>query len=325
MNDEMKNIFERIEAAPCVMLFRHVRVDGDCVGATKGFKRIIQLTWPEKPVYIIDDEHSDYLAFLGPDDAPVDDEVYADALGIVIDVGNRERISNQKYALCRELIKIDHHIDREPYGDLSWVEEERSSACEMIAAFYEAFADRLNIDPQAALCLYTGMVTDSGRFLYEGVKGDTMRLAGLMLEQGIDTQRLYAHLYLRDFEDLKFKAQVYSDMKVTENGVAYIHVTREMQERYGLTQENAGNAVSFLSDIRGVLCWLAFIDTPTEEIRVRLRSRFAAINTIAEQYGGGGHAMASGAKVFSAEEMQRLIADADAHIKAYKEEHTDWL
>ena len=325
MNEVMQKIYERIAAAPCIMLFRHIRVDGDCVGATKGLKRIIQLTWPEKQVYIIDDEHSDYLAFLGPDDAPVSDDVYRDALGIVIDVGNRERISNQKFALCRELIKIDHHINREPYGDLSWVEEERSSACEMIAAFYEAFADKLKIDAQAAMCLFTGMVTDSGRFLYEGVKGDTMRLAGLFLDQGFDMQRLYAHLNLRSFDELKFKAQVYQDMKVTENGVAYIHVTRGMQARYGLTQENAGNAVSYLSDIHGVLGWLAFIDTPTDEIRVRLRSRFAAINTIAEKYHGGGHAMASGAKVFSEEEMQRLIDDADAHIKAYKEANTDWL
>lgn len=325
MNDAMKRIFDRIEAAPSIMLFRHVRVDGDCVGATKGLKRIIQLTWPEKQVRIVDDEHSEYLAFMGPDDESVTDDVYADSLGIVVDVGNRERISNQKFSLCRELIKIDHHIDREPYGDVSWVEEERSSACEMIAAFYEAFSDRLKIDAQAAMFLYAGMVTDSGRFLYEGVKGDTMRLAGLMLDQGVDTQRLYAHLYLRSFDELKFKSDVYAAMQVTENGVAYIHVTREMQARYGLSHESAGNAVSFLSDIRGVLCWLAFIDTQTDEIRVRLRSRFAAINSIAERYGGGGHAMASGAKVFSMEEMQRLIADADALIKDYKMTHEDWM
>ena len=114
MNDVMKHIYDRIAAAQTVMLFRHVRVDGDCVGATKGLKEIILATWPEKKVYIIDDERSDYLAFMGPDDAPVADEVYKDALGIALDVGNRERISNQKYALCRELIKVDHHIERDP-------------------------------------------------------------------------------------------------------------------------------------------------------------------------------------------------------------------
>lgn len=114
-------------------------------------------------------------------------------------------------------------------------------------------------------------------------------------------------------------------MQLTSNGVAWIHVTREMQERFALTQETASTAVSCLSDIRGVLCWIAFIDTPTGEIRVRLRSRFAPINQLAEKYHGGGHACASGATAYSAQEMQALIADADALVGEYKANHTDWL
>ena len=150
----LDTIFRAMEAAERIMLFRHVRVDGDCVGATKGLKAILRATWPDKEVSIIDDEHSDYLAFLGEDDPPVPDEYYRTALGVVIDVGNRERISNQKYALCRQVIKIDHHIPRDAYGDINWVEEDRSSACEMIAAFYDRFRDRLTLTREAATCLY---------------------------------------------------------------------------------------------------------------------------------------------------------------------------
>jgi len=325
MNPVMQTIYDRIAEADTIMLFRHIRVDGDCVGATKGLKEIILATWPEKQVYLIDDERSDYLAFLGPDDEPVADDVYANALGIVIDVGNRDRISNQKFHLCREIIKIDHHIERDPYGDINWVEDWRSSACEMIAAFYETFRTQLKINTFAAECLFAGMVTDTGRFMYEGVTGDTLRLAGLMLEQGIDTQTMYAHLYLRTFDELKFKAQIYENMQLSPNGIAWIHVTEEMQQRFGLTFETACTAISSLSDIRGVLCWLAFIDAKNGEIRVRLRSRFAAINGIAEKYRGGGHACASGATVYSAEEMQALIRDADEHIRLYKETHEGWL
>ena len=321
----LQSIFEKIEAAQCIMIFRHRRVDGDCLGATKGLKEIIRHTWPEKQVYIIDEEHSEYLAFLGPDDADVPDEVYKSALGIVIDVGNRERISNPKYTLCRELIKIDHHIDREPYGDLNWVEDWRSSACEMIAAFYNAFQDRLNISKQAAEYIYTGMVTDSGRFLYEGVSGETMRLAGMMLDQGVDTERLYANLYLRTCDELRLKAWIYGNMSITPGGVAWIHITKDVQQEFGLSFEAASASISALSDIRDVLCWLAFIDSENGEIRVRLRSRFAAINTIAEKYHGGGHACASGATVYSVEEMQNLIDDADKHIRNYKETHENWL
>ena len=114
-------------------------------------------------------------------------------------------------------------------------------------------------------------------------------------------------------------------MQLTPGGVAWIHVTAEMQNRFGLTFETACTSISSLSDIRGVLCWLAFIDTPDGEIRVRLRSRFAAINGIAEKYHGGGHACASGATVYSAAEMQDLIRDADEHIRQYKETHEGWL
>ena len=321
----LQSIYDHIRDADCIMLFRHIRVDGDCVGATKGLKEIIRQTWPEKQVYLIDDEHSDYLAFLGPDDEPAADEAYANALGIVIDVGNHERISNQKYRLCRKIIKIDHHIERDPYGDINWVEEDRSSACEMIAAFYDAFRDKLRLNVRAAECIYTGMVTDSGRFMYEGVTGETMRLAGLMLDQGIDTETLYSHLYLRSFDELKFKAQIYESMQLTPGGVAWIHVTKEIQKKFGLTFETACTSISSLSDIRGVLCWLAFIDAEEGEIRVRLRSRFASINQIAEKYHGGGHACASGATVYSIEEMHALIHDADAHIRNYKETHEGWL
>ncbi len=325
MNALLQTIYDRMAAADCIMLFRHIRVDGDCVGATKGLREIIRQTWPNKQVYLIDDEHSDYLAFLGPDDEPVSDAVYESALGIVIDVGSHERISNPKYALCRELIKIDHHIEHDPYGGINWVEDWRSSACEMIAAFYQAFCDRLSINTRAAECIYTGMVTDSGRFLYEGVTGETLRLAGLMLDQGIDTETLYAHLYLRSADELRFKAYIYESMQLTPNGVAWIHVTGEIQQRFGLSFETACTAVSSLSDIRGVLCWLAFIDTANGEIRVRLRSRFASIHTIAEKYHGGGHACASGATVSSVQEMQALIRDADEHIRRYKQTHEGWL
>ncbi|MDD5898780.1 MAG: hypothetical protein PUE14_09895, partial [Clostridia bacterium] len=64
MNALLQTIYDRMAAADCIMLFRHIRVDGDCVGATKGLREIIRQTWPNKQVYLIDDEHSDYLAFL---------------------------------------------------------------------------------------------------------------------------------------------------------------------------------------------------------------------------------------------------------------------
>ncbi len=328
MNFEIKQaILNKIKEYPRIFLFRHVRNDGDCVGSSKGLKELILATWPEKEVYLIDKDTAAYLEFMGPEDEPVDDALYADALGIVVDTASEARISNKKYKLCKELVKIDHHIPLESYGDYIWVEEERSSCCEMIVDFYETFRDELVLNSTAATHLYTGMVTDSGRFKYDGVSGDTLRAAATLLDVGVDIQTLYARLYLEAFEYLKFKAYIYEKMQITENGVAYIFVDKTMQEKFSLSLEQASAVVGTLDSIRGCICWAAFIENGDAEgsIRVRLRSRFVHINSIAEKYRGGGHACASGATVYGEEEIQALLRDADALVKEYKQTHEDWL
>ena len=323
----MSLILQKIKEYPRIMIFRHVRNDGDCVGATKGMKAIIKDTWPEKEVYLIDEDTARYLEFLGPEDEPVPDELYTDALGIVLDTASEARISNQKYKLCKELIKIDHHIPMEDYGHINWVEEEKSSACEMVVKFYDAFRDQLTLTREAATYLYTGMVTDTGRFKYSEVDGDTLRHAAILLDVGVDTETLFARLYLEAYEYLKFKAHIYQRMEITENGVAYIYIDRAMQEEFGLSLEQASACIGNLDSIRGCICWIAFIETGDEKgsIRVRLRSRFVHINSIAENYRGGGHACASGATVYSRDEVDALLQEADAHVKEYKETHEGWL
>ena len=272
-------------------------------------------------------ETAKYLEFMGPEDEDVPDEIYADALGIVLDTASEMRISNKKYSLCREVIKIDHHIPLEHYGTLEWVEEERSSCCEMIVDFYNTFRDVLKINSEAATHLYTGMVTDSGRFKYSGVTGDTLRNAAILLDVGVDTDMLFARLYLEAYEYLKFKAHIYQRMQMTENGVAYIYIDRAMQKEFNLSLEQASACIGNLDSIRGCISWIAFIESGDEtgSIRVRLRSRFVHINSIAEKYRGGGHACASGATVYNREEVDALLADTDALVKEYKETHEGWL
>ncbi len=325
MNENMKKVLDKIKEYDKIFIFRHFRPDGDAVGSTKGLKRILELTYPNKEIYLQNADFSDYLAFLGGEEDLLSDEMYADALGIVLDTATAARISNQKFSLCKELVKIDHHIPVESYGDTEWVEEERSSTCEMVAAFYDAFKEELKIDQEAATYIYTGMVTDSGRFRFRSVSGETMRLAGLMLDQGIDTDTLYAHLYLKEFEEFKFESYVYENMQITENGVAYMYVSDAVKEKFGLSNETASTAVGYMDSIKDVLIWLAFIDSGDGSIRVRLRSRFVTVSELAEKYNGGGHACAAGATVYSQEEMEQLLKEADARIKEYKENNEGWL
>ena len=323
--EQKKTILDKIKQYDKIIIFRHKRPDGDAVGSTKGLREILRLTYPEKDIRLINCDYAEYVAFLGDEDTTVEDSFYSDALAIVLDTATADRISNQKFSLCREIIKLDHHINLEHYGDYEWVEEERSSVCEMVADFYRTFKDELKMSKEAATYIYTGMVTDSGRFRFRSVSGETLRLAGMLLDEGIDLDTLHANLYMKEFHTLKFQAYVYEQMQITENGVAYLHVTREMQELFSLTYEEASASVSYMESIKNSLIWIAFIDNDDGSIRVRLRSRFVTVNPIAEKYHGGGHACACGATVYSKEEMQSLISDTDERLKEYKENNEGWL
>ena len=325
MNEQMQRILDKIKAYDKIFIFRHFRPDGDAVGSTKGLAGILKCTYPEKKIYLQNADFSNYLSFMGGEDEILPDEEYADALGIVLDTGTKERISNQKYALCKELVKIDHHIPMQSYAETEWVEEERSSTCEMIAAFYNAFKDELKIDRETATYIYTGMVTDSGRFRYRDVSGETMRLAGSLLDLGIDVDTMYAHLYLDEYETLKFHAHAYKKMKISDNGVVSLYITEKMKEQFGLSNEDASACVSLMDSIKNCLIWIAFIESGDGSIRVRLRSRFVKISDLAERYHGGGHAQAAGATVHSRAEANRLLKEADALLKEYKENNEGWL
>ena len=322
--ERKKQILDKIKEYNKIIIFRHFRPDGDAVGSTKGLREILRLTYPEKEIKLLNADYSNYLEFLGGEDDPMPDEYYADALGLVLDTGTEDRISNKKYVLCKELVKIDHHIVDKHYGDYHWVIEEKSSTCEMIAEFYDTFKDELKIDATAATYIYCGMVTDSGRFRYRDVSGETLRLAGMLLDFGIDTDTLFANLYLDDPDVFKFEAYAKKKMRMTDSGVLTIFVSKRMQKKFNLSREDASNVVSYMDTVRGSLIWIAFIEGDSE-IRVRLRSRFVTVSELAERYHGGGHACASGATVHSRREANKLIKEADATLAKYKAENEGWL
>lgn len=321
----MQAILDKIVQYDKIIITRHVRPDGDAIGSSRGLAAMLRLSFPDKKIYVQTEDKSDYLAFLGPDDDRIADSEYDGALLIVTDTATMDRISNSRVDLAKEIIKIDHHINIKPYGDLSWVEDERSSCCEMIAFFYETFKGTLKLDKEAATYIYCGLVTDSGRFRYEATTGDTLRIGGMLLDFGVDIETLYAHLYLEDYSQLKFQAYVLEHMKTTKNGLVHLHVDKKMQKKFALTSEQASEAISYLKFIKNCIAQLAFIDMPDGTVRVRLRSRFMTINELAEKYGGGGHQCTCGATLHNKKEISAMIADGDKMVADYKANNKGWL
>lgn len=323
VNYEIKRlILDKIREYDRIIISRHIRPDGDAVGSTLGLARLISASFPQKDVRVVNSDYADYTAFLGCESGQPDDDFYASALVMVLDTATVDRISNKRWERGCEVIKIDHHIDVAPYGDIAWIEEERCATCEMIADFYMTFSDELTLTREAATAIYAGMVTDSGRFRFRSVSPATLRCAAAMLEGGVDTEELYAELYLDDISALKLRAFVYESIKLTEHGVAYIHIDREIKERFALSDEAASATVGCMDSIKGSPIWIAFIDNSDgETIRVRLRSRFVTIDKLANKYRGGGHDCASGATLYSPDEIDLLLADADALLCDFKEKN----
>ncbi len=299
-------ILNKIEEYNRIIITRHLRPDGDAVGSTKGLQAILKATYPEKEILCINEDYADQTAFLGPEDEQLPEEEYRNALVFVLDSAEKGRVSNQNIGAAKELICFDHHVEEEPYGDISVVEPELSSACELVVDWYRMLEDRLVMTKEAATYLFAGMVTDSGRFRFDSTTGQTLRDAALLLDHGVETEPLYANLYMEDFDILKYQAYAYGQMKRTENGVAYLFVDKAMKEQFHLTPEQASNSVNLMDTIKGSLIWLAFIQYD-KFIRVRLRSRFVPIRGLAAEYNGGGHDMAAGATIYSEEEMQEMI------------------
>ncbi|MBO4869561.1 MAG: bifunctional oligoribonuclease/PAP phosphatase NrnA [Clostridia bacterium] len=322
MNEAVKkSIIDKIEEYDTIILSRHKRPDGDAVGSTLGLAEIIRASFPGKRVFLDNADRSEYVSFLGDEGPKPTDDDYNNALVIVLDTGGTSRVANDRFNKGAYLIKIDHHIIDDEYGDIAWIEEERSSVCEMIADLYVTNRDRLKLPVRAAECIYAGMVTDSGRFRFRGTTGDTMRLAATLIDAGIDMESIYAQLGSEEYETLRFRASLISKIKLTENGVAYLRISNALRKRHRISQEEASNSVSLMEHIKGSLIWLAFIENDDKSIRVRLRSRFVEVQPLASRYHGGGHACASGATVYSREEEAQLIAKADGILKKFKKEH----
>lgn len=312
----MKRILNKIKEAETVIIHGHKRPDGDCYGSQFGLKDIIKATYPKKHVYVVG-ETSGYVDFVGQVDTITDDK-YANALVIVVDTATAERISDPRYEMGSYLIKIDHHIPVDDYGDLRWVDTSFPSCAQMIAYFYHSFKNELKLTKQGAIALYTGIVTDTGRFRYRGVSKLTHQLAGMLLEKGVDIEYIDQQLNKETLDMVALKGYVYSNY-VARDGFIFVKMTRDVINKYGISDEQAASVVNSLSGIEGFPVWALFLEYP-DEIRIRLRSNGPTINTLANAYQGGGHAKASGCKIESWDQLEQFVKDAEAVVKAYNKE-----
>ena len=241
-----KEILKTIEAYERILIHGHIRPDGDCYGSQFGLAEIIKENYPEKDVHVVGDT-SDFVSFLGtPEKATITDEMYNGALAIVVDCGSADRVSDQRYQTADKVIKMDHHIAQIHYGDIVYVEEESPACCQIITRFAKEMG--LKINEKAAFALYTGLVTDTGRFRFRGVDSATFDVASELMKHNVDVEFLDNKLSVETMNVIKYKGYVLANACFTDCGVVYVKVTRDVVNQFGLTDEEAASQV-LLKDI----------------------------------------------------------------------------
>ncbi len=305
-------IIEAIKKANTVIIHRHERPDGDAIGCQLGLKEIIKSNYPDKAVFAVGDDARNY-SFMAPEGFDIiEDDLYCDALAIVLDCGSAKLISDKRYTGAKYTARIDHHIYCEKVCNTEVIDTSYESCCGMIADM--AISNGLNINSKAATALYTGIVTDSGRFRYDSTSPRTMRLASELLECGVDYSDIFRELYSDTFENKKLKANFLLKVKFTDKNVAYIYTDKYELDMLNVDTFTASRGmVNTMSDIKGVDIWVNFTEAD-EGVFCEIRSSVYNINPIAVKYGGGGHAKASGATLKNRCEAMQLLSDLNDMI-----------
>lgn len=292
-----------------IIIHRHTNPDGDALGSQIGLKHILRANFPDKTVYTVGDEAGRYafMADSGMDVIP--DEAYEDALAIILDTSARKLISDDRYERAAMTVRMDHHLFCEKIADVEVVDSGWESCCGLVTDF--CMSSGLTLPAEAAEALYTGMVTDSGRFRYDAVSARTFCAAAFLMQHPIDTNELFRNLYATDYEQAKLRAQFVLKIQFTANHVAYIYTTLDEVKTCPADLFSISRGmVSTMADIKGVDIWVNFTETE-KGVLCELRSSRFNINPVAVKYGGGGHAKASGATLRDRAEAMAMLADLD--------------
>ncbi len=316
MNNVYRKIYRQIKRYNTIVIARHIGADPDALGSQFALRELIKLKFPKKEVYAIGNP-SNRFKFMGNLDKIDNDIDYSNTLLIVLDTPDIKRIDGVELDKYKNIVKIDHHPKVDEYANIEVVDENSSSSCQLILEFI--FANWLPITKEMAKNIYLGIVSDTGRFMHGYTTSRTFELVNKMIKKTkLDFTSLYESLYMRPLAEIRFQGYIYENMEVTDNGTAYINLTEDLLKEYEVDSASAGNIISELKCVDEILIWVFFSeDKKSNLIRANIRSRGPYINDIASIYGGGGHKLASGARLVSWEQAKNLVNDLDELAKKY--------
>lgn len=303
-------ILQAIADNDTIIIHRHQRPDPDAYGSQVGLAETIRNSYPDKAVYVVG-ESVPSLAWLATMQE-IPDSRYADALVIVTDTADTPRIDDERYQLGKQLIKIDHHPDNDPYGDVRLVMPDASSCSEVLIDIINASNGQLQMNVRAAKMFYAGIVGDTGRFMFNNSSAHTFELVAQLHQMGFDLSRINQKMTEVTLGQAKLQAFAMDTLTITEHGAGYYVIRQADLKRLGVAMDEYHSAVGTAGRLAEVRAWAMFTEQLDGTYRVSLRSKQVPIEPLARQHNGGGHDLASGAKAADETEIHQIVDELEA-------------
>ncbi len=308
-------IFALVEKYEKIAVYAHRSPDFDAFGSQFALASFIKEHYPNKDVVVLGEVNDFLISELYPElDSPSAAWFSAPYLSLVVDTGNTARISDKSYEGATEIVKIDHHPNVEPYGELVFVDDKAVAVSEILALLFMSLNKK--ISKTTATYLYTGIVGDSGRFRYRSTTALTFIVVSHLLNAGVDIGDVYNKMYALSENELKVQAFILNNYEITKDGFAYYKISDSDLAKLNVSVEIAKDQVNIFSSIKGVKVWAAIVENKErKEWRVSLRSKDINISSFAAKWHGGGHAQASGASLYTDEDFPVFINEINEFIR----------
>lgn len=292
--EQLKNLIDKADEIGVVS---HVNPDGDNLGSSLGLARALR-NYGKSVDVLGHDSVDNYLKFLPDLEYYKNDYKDSYDLLLILDASEFDRIGDAQPVArnSKKTAVIDHHLGGKITSDLNIIHPDAPATCQLI---YE-IVDRLDLplDEKTASLLFTGIVTDTGRFMYYGTNRETFDIAGKLIDAGADKDFIYQALYQnKPIKTLKFETDLIANAEFMDNKVFAI-ASKEKVDEFGVQMGDSEHVVNILRDLEGIEVSMLLKEYGNGEYKVSMRSKDIDIAKVARENGGGGHINASGFTIF---------------------------
>ncbi len=317
-----------LEAAPSWMIFTHRKIDGDALGSGAALFEA-GLLFGKKVSWMGPDHLPPSFLFLPNTNRYIPCQEFTfddkDELYIFLDSANEERsvIGLETKAAGVKIVNIDHHEDNTRYGTINCVDPNSSSCAELLLHIMQAGG--WEITPAIAECLYTGILTDTGGFMFSNTNSRTHRLVAELLDKGVSPDKIYSFVYqTRSFEGIRLWNLVFDKLHIWGNNAELVLscISQDDFKKTGASASDTDGLSNQLLTIRGVDLAVLLVENEKGEVKVSFRSKAGGLRAaaVARSLGGGGHPNAAGVTLKSS------LKDAIDIIKtAVDKAYDEWL